>query len=790
MNFANPMSNGSAKRWAPSRRIQQIGSHPSLLVQPARFHFLAQSPIRLGMARAFGFLLLTCVSSVAVAADPLDWPYWRGPENNGVSRETGLIDNWDPRGGAGSNVAWKRDDLGGRSTPIVLRGKLYTIVRDAPGTSTEGEKVVCIDAQTGETLWENRFNVYLSDVPDTRVGWSSCVGDPVTGRIYALGVCGYFQCLDGNSGETIWSYPLHEQFGLLSTFGGRTNFPVVFEDLVIISAVIIGWGDAAKPAHQFLGLNKHSGEVVWFRGTRQLPYDTTYSSPTVTVLNGRAALVFGSGDGAVWAMQPRTGQTIWQFHMSRRGLNVPPLVVGDKVFMSHSEENLIGTTMGTLVAMDGSGSGDITDSGQLWRIDELMAGRSAPLYIDGRLYVFDDRAKLHVLDASTGEPAAGRIGLGTMMRSSPLYADGKIYAFTANGRWYILQPDEQRGAKKLQQGRLPRGEEAHASPICSHGRIYMQTTGGLYCLVDPSKQHGVKPRPAAPKELAVDSDTQPAHVQVVPAEVLMEPGETQQFIVRLFNRRGQLLKESDASFTLDGQGTISPDGVFTAPAGSVHAAAVVYAKVGDLEGKARIRTIPRLPWQFDFEDISLNPATGQGEPPTTWVGARYRHVVRQVDGNQVMVKITTIPKGTRSRCWFGHPDLHDYTIQADVHGAFQNGKLPDIGLLAQGYALDLQGARQSLQIRSWVSSELRMAKTVDFAWSPDTWYTMKLRAGVEDGKAVLRGKVWPQGQPEPDQWTVQATDESPNLSGSPGLWGIAKDAEIYFDNIKVEENTF
>ena len=61
----------------------------------------------------------------SLGADARDWIYWRGPESNGVSRETGLIDNWDPAGGEGSNVLWKRPDCGSRSTPIVMNGKVY-----------------------------------------------------------------------------------------------------------------------------------------------------------------------------------------------------------------------------------------------------------------------------------------------------------------------------------------------------------------------------------------------------------------------------------------------------------------------------------------------------------------------------------------------------------------------------------------------------------------------------------------------------------------------------------------
>src|SRR6185369_17279602 len=131
--------------------------------------------------------LVTAGAQEKAKVDPLDWPYWRGPEYNSISRETGLPDTINPDGGSGSNLAWKRDDLGGRSTPVVLRGKLYTILRANPATPTEGERVVCIDAATGKDIWQSRHNVWSSDVPDTRVGWSSVTADPETGNVYALG---------------------------------------------------------------------------------------------------------------------------------------------------------------------------------------------------------------------------------------------------------------------------------------------------------------------------------------------------------------------------------------------------------------------------------------------------------------------------------------------------------------------------------------------------------------------------------------------------------------------------
>ncbi|HEX7377900.1 MAG TPA: hypothetical protein VF278_12340, partial [Pirellulales bacterium] len=66
--------------------------------------------------------------------------------------------------------------------------------------------------------------------------------------------------------------------------------------------------------------------------------------------------------------------------------------------------------------------------------------------------------------------------------------------------------------------------------------------------------------------------------------------------------------------------------------------------------------------------------------------------------------------------------------------------------------------------------------------------TMKFQASVEEGKAVLRGKVWPKGEKEPDEWAIEAVDDAPNVIGSPGLFGNAQDAEIFLDNIEVREN--
>jgi outer membrane protein assembly factor BamB len=590
------------------------------------------------MKRKLCWLLIACslVPSVNVAlADPqLDWPHWRGPEQNGVSRETGLVDNWDPK--TGKNLLWKREDLGLRSTPIVMNGKVYIITLSEFGTAREGEKVVCVDAATGKTIWEHRFNVYLSDVPAERAGWGCVTGDPETGNVYALGVCGLFMCLDGASGKVLWQHSLHEEYGLLSTYGGRTNTPVVFEDMVIISSIVIGWAEMARPAHRFMAFNKRSGQMVWFNGTNPLPYDTNYSTPVIKVLGGQMAMVFGSGDGHVWALQPRTGRQIWKYELSSTGgVNVSPLVEGNQVFMAHSEENPGDNTMGAVVALDGSlasrgasAPGAVTtltsEKGELWRHKEIVAGKGSPIMVDGRVYFIDDRAKLWIYDAKTGKQIGdteGRpnFGLGSNQRPSPLYADGKIYALTMDGRWWVLKPTE-KGVEPIKQGRqqfLRLGVECFGSPVVSHGRIYIPTTECLFCI--GSKDHAPKATSRAKEEAepALPGDPTLAHVQVIPCEVVMQPGKTQEFKARFFSDRGQLMGEQPVEFTVASGGKITTDGKFTADVANKHQAAFIVAKSGKISGQARVRIIPPLPWKFEFSE---------GVVPVTWIGMRHRHI--------------------------------------------------------------------------------------------------------------------------------------------------------------------
>ena len=703
-----------------------------------------------------------------------------------------------------------------------MAGRLYTLVRDQPGTELEGEKVVCADAQTGEVLWEHRFNVFLSDVPDTRVGWSSVVGDPETGRVYAQGVCGYFCCLAGETGKPVWERSLHEELGLLSTYGGRTNMPLIYKDTVITSAVVIGWGDTpkwgllAKPAHRFMAFDKATGELRWLSGTRLIPYDTTYSTPALAKLNGQDQLVFGSGDGAVWGMQPGTGKTVWHASLSRRGLNVSPAVSPDgRVFTGHSEENTVGNTMGAFVALDGKSSGPIQDDDLLWKKYQVMAGKSSPLFIDDKVYVIDDRAKLFVFDAKTGEQLE-RKALGRVSRSTPVFADGKIYYASRGGRFFILKPNDDGSLETLFKTSL-RGEQVDASPIVAAGNLYLTTSEAVYCIGNQQGQPGESSGVDA-SDSNDPRDAIVAQAVLSPYDSLLEPGDELQCKVRLYNGAGEFIREaagSEVAFSVDGPGSFSASGQYQAPSDASHECALLTAKLGDFSATARVRIVPPLPWKFDFDQ--------RDDVPLTWVGGRIRYNLRKDEqGNQYLAKPIELPTrpgkpttklGTRSRMWMGSPRLSDYTVQADIQLQLGEAgetatdssepapefptrssntaiKLPSAGLINSGYTFALFGPNNEARVYSWCTHDKRTQAKLEMEFEPKVWYTLKLKVHPEPDEEHnhVYAKLWKRGEAEPSAWTLEFEDEAPIYQGSPGLFGDAKEAEFYVDNLLVTPN--
>ena len=718
------------------------------------------------------FLNLSLAFSLVAMSD---WAEWRGPARDGISSETNLPVKWSP---AGDNLAWKAP-YGGRSAPIVMGDRVY-LQNSAGSGETLQERVMCFNADTGKMLWEHRFNIYLSDVPPHRVGWASPGGDPTTGNVYVFGVGGNLIGLN-RDGKVLWERSLGEDFGLLTTHGGRTESPIIDGDLVIVSGVTFQWGQHGRGAHRFMAFDKKTGETMWVSAPGGRPYDTTYAPPIIANVNGTRLLIQGASDGVVHAIKAQTGEPVWKYEISKRGLNTGVVLSGNTAILTHSEENLDSNEMGMMVAVDATAKGAITKEHVKWTVYGWQGGFSSPVLDGDRLYQVDNGANIAAFDVSSGKQLWLQ-NLGTIQKASPVLADGKLYVGTENGKFFILKPTAT-GCEILDQDQLgtdARPEAIIASVAVSNGRVFVVSDSGLYCIGKKTNQS------SSGNTAAVGSNvsSQPAtYVQVVPTELMLKPGDKANFRVRLFDAQGNFIREEPAAtWSLEElKGTIQ-NGQFTAGTEAVAQAGLVKATVGGVSGTASVRVFPPLPWSENFDSFAVNSV------PPTWNNMALKFSVREQNGNKVLAKLT---EGSsllsRSRAYIGPSDWSNYTVESDVFATQKRRQQGDAGVIAQRYVLTLYGNSQMLHLEPWQPETVR-TKSMPYAWKPDTWYRLKLEvANLPDGKTRARGKAWPANEPEPAAWMVERIDPIPNRQGAPGIFGNGL-SELYFDNIKVYAN--
>ena len=746
---------------------------------------------------ALSLCLTPFALSATLFAGEEEWVHWRGPTLNGVSTETNLPSTWSKDG---ENLLWAAPGYGGRSAPIVMDGKVHLINRVGTGETLQ-ERVVALDINTGKVVWEHRFNVFLTDIVEHRLGWAHVTGDPETGYLYAHGVQGLFMCFDPK-GKLLWSRSLTEEFGRVSGYGGRTNSPIVEGDMVIIGSLFAGWGPLARTSHRLMAMDKRTGEVIWWSPPSGRPLDTTYSVPVVTTLNGIRTLIAGLADGSVRAYKVNTGENIWSFQLSKRGINTSVVYNDGKVYASHSEENFDTNVMGRLVCIDANGTGDITKTGELWRIDRLGAGYASPTLHDGLLYVPDNSANIHCVDAKTGEEY-WTFNYGTAARGSALYADGKLYIGEVTGKFHVIEVSKE-GAKHLDEEafQLENGSpvEIFSTPTAADGKVFLATKDDLYCISKQkagkkSKKSSKKGKKAKKAKKQKSPKAGPAaHVQVVPGETWIDTGKSQKFVAKTFDAKGNYIGEVKAEWSIAGaSGTMGADGTFKS-SGTKHVqAAVITAKVGDLSGNGRLRVLPQLPYFEDFEGME------EKKTPPGWMSSPVKSHVATKDGSKVLRKLAarSHPAFARMRNYMMPPLEQGYTVQSDMYGASKKRRFwPDMGLINSRYNMILMGTtrKPALRLVSWDPMP-RIQKDVPFDWKPDTWYTMKMVYSIKDGKGWVRGKVWPRGGQEPEAWSIEVMDPSPNTGGSPALYAYSvaisetsPGTEVFFDNVHVTKN--
>ncbi|MGH7227067.1 MAG: PQQ-binding-like beta-propeller repeat protein, partial [Gemmataceae bacterium] len=343
------------------------------------------------MKRCLSLLILLAAATLAVAEN---WSSWRGPQQTGVCRESGLPDTFAV-GSKANNVIW-RAPYGGITTPIIQNNRVYLINKVGEDESLQ-ERVLCLDAKDGKLLWEHKFNVFLTDIVEERLGWTQMVGDPQTGNVYAHGSQGFLLCFN-KDGKILWRHSLTEEYGRVSGYGGRIMSPIVFEDLLIMPMINANWGEQTVGGTRLVAFNKRSGDVVWWATANHRVGNTNACVPVVAKIGGQWLILCGGGDGGLHAFKARTGEKVWSYIFGVGAINASPVVDGDRIYAGHGELNPGGGgRQGRVICLDG---GKVKDGKPelIWKVDGILVKYASPLLHENRLYVCNVVGEMFCLD--------------------------------------------------------------------------------------------------------------------------------------------------------------------------------------------------------------------------------------------------------------------------------------------------------------------------------------------------------------------------------------------------------
>jgi outer membrane protein assembly factor BamB len=760
------------------------------------------------------FAVVYLLATLAGGAAPVSgWLNWRGPEQSGASRETGL-----PAKLAADQTLWTAD-FPGASTPVIANGKLYIMGYLGEGPDLQ-EGVACFDAVTGKKLWQHLFNDFISDIIYLRYAQSSPVIDPETGNVFMQGCQGILAGFTPD-GKLLWKKSLMEEIGRLTFPNGRTASPIIEGDLVIVRGITANWGAQGPGGDRFYAYDKRTGELVWASTPADRPKDNSFSMPYVTTRNGKRVFYASTGDGSVVCVNARTGDPIWRVPLFRAGINATVLV--------HKNDTLIAIfgvpyEPGQLVAMKipdvepAPGTpGPVViqrEKVQLWAA-EVTTSTSSPILVDDMIYVVAEKGDLCAVDANTGA-IKWKLKIGIEQRNScPFYADGKLYVPilddpAGKGTGNAGEAGSQGGFYVVKTGEQPEtlthialDGRCFGTPVAYNGKVYMQTTRKLYCWGSKGDNSQL------PKPGAVTPDPKPGPavaLQIVPSEVTLRPGQTATFRARKIDANGFVVDEIKDVSALKWASFIPPTarvkstmkaafndkGELVAAPETVASAGAFEATLDGLKGYIRGRALPYLPVSQDFETFNLaetNAFDGAmfAYPPLPWIGARFKFEVRERNGTKCLVKTIDNRFFQRATVFFGAPDAKNYTIEADVLTDGNRRKKSEVGVICQRYAIVLKGNEQKIEVSSNFE---RLRETVDFSFEPNVWYRLKSRVDVAaDGSGVVRAKAWKRDAPEPEAWTIEVKHRTAHQEGSPGLFGFSpQDMPVCIDNIKVTPN--
>ena len=396
-----------------------------------------------------GAMLLLFTSSVASFAQAgRDWPQWRGPNRDGISKETGLLKQWPDKG---PPLVWKTTGAGrGYSSFAVANGRLFTM-----GLRGEREFIIAFDVANGKEAWATPHGkAFHNDRGDGPRGTPTVDGE----RLYALGGSGDLSCLEAGRGRIVWTMNVLQKFGGSNTNWGISESPLVIDEKVLVNA--------GGPGASIVALNKKDGALIW----KSQSDEPGYSSAISVEAGGIKQVVFFTSSRAL-GLDLRDGRPLWEYpRPSNNTANVAtPVARGNLVFISSDYG-----TGGGLVEIRSNGK-DVT-AREVYFTKEMRNHHSSSVLVGDYLYGFSSSI-LTAMRFDTGEIVWRDRSVG---KGSLIYADGNLYCLSENGVVGLVEATpagyREKGRFSIPQESLP----TWTHPVVAGGRLYLRDQDTIY----------------------------------------------------------------------------------------------------------------------------------------------------------------------------------------------------------------------------------------------------------------------------------------------------------------------
>lgn len=408
------------------------------------------------------FVLLAGSASVAppavngqVAAG--EWQQFLGPQRNGISAETKLIETWTA---GGPKDVWRAKGGVGMSGLSISRGRLVTLVQ-----KESKQRLVALQAQTGEPIWETPLAPeYRNPMGDGPRATPTIAGE----QVFAFTGEGILAAVNFADGAVQWSHNLVAELN-----GKPAEYGMACSPLVVGSLVIVTVG---APQATVVAVDAASGNRVWAAGDDPIGY----SSPALLEAGGRQQVVVCSGS-SVLGLAPDTGAVLWRYpYVTEYYCNIAvPLAIEGRVFVSSGENH-------GSVLLDLKPAGKTFDVQPIWSslgVSSVLRNEwQTSVVLDGHLYGFDNIGSagpvthLTCVKADTGQRVWQRPRFG---KGNLIAADGKLWLSTMEGELVVVRATPQ-GYEEI--GRRAVVGPTRQAPSLAAGLLYLRDDQEIVCL--------------------------------------------------------------------------------------------------------------------------------------------------------------------------------------------------------------------------------------------------------------------------------------------------------------------